>query len=144
MGFLLLLVFRQQSGNRGDGMNRLGQLTSAAVILHCAFWLAAPAWAQEPDAEIAGYVNSIRAIDNHAHVTGLDLEQDRGFDQLRCDELAPSSGLGPANLRFGADQRAAYQSLFGFDAKTGDDAEIKKVIEMEGRGESTAPNSMRG
>jgi uncharacterized protein len=113
-------------------MNRLGQLTSAAVILHCAFWLAAPAWAQEPDAEIAGYVNSIRAIDNHAHVTGLDLEQDRGFDQLRCDELAPSSGLGPANLRFGADQRAAYQSLFGFDAKTGDDAEIKKVIEMEG------------
>jgi uncharacterized protein len=132
MRFLLLLVFRQQFGNRGDGMNRLGQLMSAAVILHGAFWLAAPAWAQEPDAEIAGYVNSIRAIDNHAHVTGLDLEHDRGFDQLRCDELAPSSGLGPANLRFGADQQAAYKSLFGFDAKTGDNAEIEKASEREG------------
>jgi uncharacterized protein len=92
---------------------------------------AAPAHAQEPDPELVRYINSIKAIDNHAHVTGLDLAHDRGFDQLRCDELPASNGLAPANLRFGADQQRAYKTLFGFDAKTGDGEEIKKIQDME-------------
>jgi uncharacterized protein len=95
------------------------------------FAVAAPGWAQQPDPEIVSYINSVRAIDNHAHVTALDREHDNGYDQLRCDGLPSSNGLPPANLRFGPDQQAAYRTLYGFDAKTGDDAELKKVTELE-------------
>lgn len=107
---------------------------TAMILLRAAFVIcaaAAPIVAQEPDPNISSYVNSIKAIDNHAHVTGLDLEHDKGFDQLRCDGLPSSIGLPPANLRFGPDQQAVYKALFGFDAKTGDDTEIKKVIELQ-------------
>ncbi len=100
-----------------------------AVILFCA--ASAPGWAQQPDPEIVSYINSIKAIDNHAHVTALDREHDKGYDQLRCDGLPSSNGLLPANLRFGPDQQAAYRTLYGFDAETGDEAELKKVAELE-------------
>jgi predicted TIM-barrel fold metal-dependent hydrolase len=90
-----------------------------------------PGWAQQPDPEIVSYINSVKAIDNHAHVTALDREHDKGYDQLRCDGLPSSNGLSPANLRFGPDQQAAYRTLYGFDAKTGDEAELKKVAELE-------------
>jgi predicted TIM-barrel fold metal-dependent hydrolase len=105
-------------------MNRAG----LAVLLFC---VASASQAQQPDPEIVSYINSIRAIDNHAHVTALDRAQDKGYDQLRCDGLASSGVLPPANLRFGPDQQAAYKMLYGFDAKTGDEAEIKKVTELE-------------
>src|SRR6202047_441214 len=106
-------------------MNRAG----VAVLLFCA--ASAPSRAQQPDPEIASYINSIKAIDNHAHVTALDRARDKGYDQLRCDGLISSGVLPPANLRFGPDQQAAYKTLYGFDAKTGDEAEIKKVTEMQ-------------
>ena len=106
-------------------MNRLG----LATILFCA--AVAPVQAQEPDPEIAAYVNSIKAIDNHSHVTALDRDHDKGYDQLRCDGLPPATALPPANLRFGAAEQAAYRALYGFEAKTGDETEIKKVSEME-------------
>ncbi len=64
-----------------------------AVILFCA--ASAPGWAQQPDPEIVSYINSIKAIDNHAHVTALDREHDKGYDQLRCDGLPSSNGLLP-------------------------------------------------
>src|ERR1700734_205204 len=99
-------------------------MIKAVITIQAAMVCAAsPAQAQEPDPELVAYISSIKAIDNHAHVTGLDLAHDRGFDQLRCDELPASTTLPPANLRFNADQQAAYKTLFGFDAKTGDDAE---------------------
>ncbi len=100
-----------------------------AIAVLCA--LATPAWAQEPDPEIVSYVNSIKAIDNHAHVTAPDREHDKGYDQLRCEDLPSSNSLPPANLRFGPDQAAAYKTLYGFDAKTGSDAELKKATELE-------------
>jgi predicted TIM-barrel fold metal-dependent hydrolase len=90
-----------------------------------------PGWAQQPDPEIVSYINSIKAIDNHAHVTALDREHDKGYDQLRCDGLYSSNGLPPANLRFGPDQQAAYKTLYGFEAKTGDEVELKKIAELE-------------
>jgi hypothetical protein len=92
---------------------------------------AATALAQEPDPEIVRYINSIKAIDNHSHITALDRDHDKGYDQLRCDVLPPATGLSPANFRFNSDQQWAYKTLYGFDAKTGDDAEIKKIIAME-------------
>src|SRR6202034_4229445 len=100
-----------------------------AAFLFCA--ASAPGWAQQPDPELVSYINSIKAIDNHAHVTALDREHDKGYDQLPCDGLPSSNGLLPANLRFGPDQQAAYRTLYGFDAKTGDEAELKKVMELE-------------
>src|ERR1700735_3975286 len=101
---------------------------SIVCVMFCA---TSPAQAQESDPELVAYINSIKAIDNHAHVTGLDLAHDRGFDQLRCDELPASTTLPPANLRFNSEQRTAYKALFGLDVKTGDDAEIKKIQDKE-------------
>ncbi len=87
--------------------------------------------AQEPDPEIVRYVNSIKAIDNHSHITALDRDHDKGYDQFAAMFFLPPTGLSPANFRFNADQQWAYKTLFGFDAKTGSDAEIKKIIELE-------------
>jgi uncharacterized protein len=97
----------------------------------CAICQASPAQTPDPDPEIVTYVDSIKAIDNHAHVTSLDRGHDKGYDQLRCDELAPATGLAPANLRFDAEQQTIYKTLFGFDAKTGDGPEIKEIQDME-------------
>jgi hypothetical protein len=100
------------------------------IVVLCAAAVAS-ALPEEPDADIVSYVNSIKAIDNHSHITALDRDHDKGYDQLRCDVLPPAVGLPPANLRFGPEQQAVYKTLYGFDAKTGSDAEIKKVMEME-------------
>ena len=100
-------------------------------VIAVLFAIAVPALAQEPDPELVRYINSIQAIDNHSHITALDRDHDKGYDQLRCDVLPPATGLSPANFRFNADQQWTYKTLYGFDAKSGDDAEIKKIIEME-------------
>jgi uncharacterized protein len=100
-------------------------------VIAVLFALAAPAFAQEPDPELVRYINSIQAIDNHSHMTALDRDHDKGYDQLRCDVLPPATALSPANFRFNADQQWAYKTLYDFDAKSGDDAEIKKITEME-------------
>src|SRR5882724_6353395 len=83
--------------------------------------------AQDPDAELVRYINSIKAIDNHSHITALDLEHDKGYDQLRCDSLPPAKGLGAIGFRFSAAQQAAYKTLFGLNVKTGSDEEMKSA-----------------
>jgi hypothetical protein len=81
--------------------------------------------AQAQDSELVRYIDSIKAIDNHSHITALDRDHDKGYDQLRCDVLPPTVGLPAANFRFNPDQQWAYKTLYGFDAKTGSEAEIK-------------------
>jgi uncharacterized protein len=112
-------------------INAARALIISLFAISCALRATSPAQAQEPDPELVAYIDSIKAIDNHAHVTGLDLAHDRGFDQLRCDELPAATTLAPANLRFNAEQKAAYKTLFGLDVKIGDDAEIKKIQVQE-------------
>lgn len=106
-------------------------MTRKFLVIAALFFGAASVSAQEPDAELVRYINSIKAIDNHSHITALDRDHDKGYDQLRCDVLPPAVGLSPANFRFNADQKWAYKTLYGFDPKSGDAAEIKKIIEME-------------
>jgi len=106
-------------------------MTRACLLIAVLFAGVMPVLAQEPDAGLVRYINSIKAIDNHSHITALDRDHDKGYDQLRCDVLPPAAGLSPANFRFNADQQWAYKTLYGFDAKTGSAAEIKQVIQME-------------
>jgi len=74
--------------------------------------------AQEADPRLVEYINTIKAIDNHAHVVAPDLEHDTGFDALRCDTLPSTSPLPLANTRFGADVQAAWKALFNVAADT--------------------------
>lgn len=83
--------------------------------------------AQEADSEITRYINSLKAIDNHAHVIAVD-PADKGFDQLRCEAL-PDGGPAPASWRFNADWASAIQSLYGFTPKDDSAAEMKRVDE---------------
>ena len=83
------------------------------------------AQSQEADPEIARYVDSIKAIDNHAHVIAAD-PADHGYDQLRCDQL-PDGGAAPASWRFNAEQADAIRDLYGFVPKDSSDAEMKRV-----------------
>jgi hypothetical protein len=103
----------------------------AHLVIAAMFVVCAPTFAQEPNPEIVRYIDTIKAIDNHSHITALDRDHDKGYDQLRCDVLPPAVGLPPANFRFNADQQWAYKTLYGFDAKTGDDAEIKNITSLE-------------
>jgi predicted TIM-barrel fold metal-dependent hydrolase len=84
--------------------------------------------AQQIDADLAKYIDSVRAIDNHAHVVAPDLEHDKQYDALRCDML-PGSSLPPANFRFGPDVLAAWKALWGFEGKSEADAQSKELAE---------------
>lgn len=89
------------------------------------------ALAQAPDADLVRYIDSIKAIDNHAHVSALDLQHDKGYDQLRCDDLESPDMPAPAILRFGPNQQAAYEVLYGYQPQTSDPNEMKHVIELQ-------------
>ncbi|ABF39991.1 amidohydrolase 2 [Candidatus Koribacter versatilis Ellin345] len=96
-------------------------LVTFAVMVLCA-----TGFAQEPDAEIAHHIESIKAIDNHSHVIAAD-PADKGFDQLRC-EMLPDSGIGAASQRYpNPDWMNAIHALYGFTPKDGSDAEMKRV-----------------
>ncbi len=78
-------------------------------------------WAQQPDPSLSSYIDSIRAIDNHAHVMAFASADDKGYDQLRCDELPPATTLPPANLRFSPDIQAAWKALYDFSGSSASD-----------------------
>src|SRR5689334_21994914 len=90
------------------------------------FCIAALAFAQQPDPELTQYIDSIKAIDNHSHVVAPDLEHDKSYDALRCDQL-PGNALPMANLRFGPDLIAAWKGLWGFEGHTEADANSKDL-----------------
>lgn len=90
--------------------------------------IAATASAQEADPAIVRHIESIRAIDNHAHVMGPNRATDKGYDQLRCDELPVTpSGLPPQTLRFNPAQQAAVRTLYGFDLIDDLEPSIRKL-----------------
>ncbi len=73
------------------------------------------------------YIESIKAIDNHAHVVAPDLEHDTGYDALRCETLPPGTALPWANTRFGPDVQAAWKTLYGIMADSDSLENLKKV-----------------
>ena len=97
-------------------------LVAAAMAL-----LSSLAFGQTPDEEISRYVDSMKAIDNHAHVIAVD-PADKGFDQLRCENL-PDGGSAPASWRYNADWMNAIHELYGLTPKDDSEGEMKRVDE---------------
>lgn len=89
--------------------------------------LSIPALAQQSDPDLARYIDSIPAIDNHSHVVAPDMQHDTQYDALRCELLPATPGLSPANLRFGPDLIAAWKALWGFEGHTEADANSKDL-----------------
>jgi uncharacterized protein len=92
------------------------------LVLGLVMWAGAMS-AQQTDSQLAAYIDSIQAIDNHAHVIAPDVANDKGHDALRCDELPPGDGNGPANFRFGALTQLAWRALYGVEPATADEAD---------------------
>ena len=80
---------------------------------------------QRADPQLSTYIDSIRAVDNHAHVFAPDVADDKGYDALRCESLPATPGLVPANLRFGPDTQTTWKALYGLVPTTGDEADRK-------------------
>jgi len=98
-------------------------------VLGCVFIVvfSITACAQQPDPQLMSYINSIQAIDNHAHVVAPDMAHDKNYDALRCETLPPGTALPPANTRFGADVQAAWKALYGVIADSDSPENVKKV-----------------
>jgi len=88
--------------------------------------LSVAAAAQNPNADLTSYIDSIQAIDNHAHVFAPDDPNDKGYDALRCEELPPGVGPDPANLRFGELTKLAWNALYGTEPTSADQAEQQR------------------
>jgi predicted TIM-barrel fold metal-dependent hydrolase len=84
-------------------------------------------FAQQPDPQLMSYIDSIQAVDNHAHVVAPDMEHDTDYDALRCETLPPATALPPANTRFGPDVQAAWKALYGVVANSDSPEDLKKV-----------------
>ncbi len=88
-----------------------------------AILLATAAFAQQPDPQLAAYIDTIQAIDNHAHVIAPDVADDKGYDALRCEGLPPTVGLDPANVRFGPLTKLTWKALYGMEPANEDQAD---------------------
>jgi hypothetical protein len=66
---------------------------SFGVLAIISAGLAGVAWGQDVDPALMTYINSVKAVDNHAHVFAPDVHDDKEYDALRCDQprLACSS-----------------------------------------------------
>jgi predicted TIM-barrel fold metal-dependent hydrolase len=79
----------------------------------------------QADPALLKYIESIPAIDNHAHVVAPDMQHDKGYDALRCDQLPAPTALPPVNMRFGAQTRAAWKALYGIEPATAEQADAR-------------------
>jgi predicted TIM-barrel fold metal-dependent hydrolase len=96
------------------------------------FCFAMAVHAQETDPQLMSYIDSIKAVDNHAHVIAPDVPDDKGYDALRCDVLPSTTDLAPANLRFGADTQTTWKALYGTVPKTADEAGQRREAMLAG------------
>src|SRR4051812_44021408 len=99
--------FRLVTNHPGVTMKRIVFTTLFATFL------IAGALAQEPDPQLLAYIETIKAVDNHAHVLAPDVADDKGYDALRCEGLPPGTAMTPANLRFGRDTQESWKALYG-------------------------------
>lgn len=95
--------------------------------LSCIFISCMAVSAQQIDSQLQSYIDSIPAIDNHAHVVAPDMAHDVNYDALRCEILPPGTALAPANTRFGPDVQAAWKALYGVTADSDSPENVKKV-----------------
>lgn len=102
-----------------------------AIILTVVIGASLRALAQAPDADLFRYISSIKAIDNHSHVPALDRQHDKGYDQLRCDDLESPNMPDPANVRFGPMQQDLYKTLYGFEPQAGSEGEMKHISQLQ-------------
>lgn len=94
----------------------------------CVAAVAVSVEAQEPDAQLMQYIDTIKLVDNHAHVVAPDVEHDTNYDALRCETLPASpTTLAPANTRFGPDISGAWKDLYGVTADSDSPENLKKV-----------------
>jgi predicted TIM-barrel fold metal-dependent hydrolase len=94
----------------------------------CVSTIAVNLAAQEPDAQLMQYIDTIKLVDNHAHVVAPDMEHDTNYDALRCETLpANASALAPANVRFGPDISGAWKALYGVSVDSDSPENLKKV-----------------
>jgi uncharacterized protein len=82
--------------------------------------------AQVPDPQLMAAIESIKAIDDHAHVVAPDYERDKGYDALPCDTLPPGTALPPANVRFGPSLQDAWKALYGFAGESASPENLKR------------------
>ena len=98
----------------------------------CVAAVAVSVKAQEPDAQLMQYIETIKLVDNHAHVVAPDMEHDMNYDALRCETLPASPAtLAPANARFGPDIAGAWKALYGVTADSDSPENLKKVAEAQ-------------
>ncbi len=98
----------------------------------CVAAVAVSVEAQEPDAQLMQYIETIKLVDNHAHVVAPDMAHDTNYDALRCETLPASpTTLAPANARFGPDIAGAWKALYGVSADSDSAENLKKVAEAQ-------------
>src|SRR4051794_459010 len=95
-------------------------LVFLAVVLLASF-----AVAQQIDPQLAAYMDTIGAIDNHSHVYAPDLPNDQAYDALRCDGLPADQGPPAANFRFGTDTKTTWKALYGVEPTSAKEPELK-------------------
>ena len=103
-------------------------MKQALFALCCVAWMCIGLAAQDVDSQLMTYIDSIKAIDNHAHVVAPDMAHDENYDALRCEILPASPNvLGPANARFGPEVQAAWKALYDVVADSDSAENLKKV-----------------
>jgi predicted TIM-barrel fold metal-dependent hydrolase len=83
----------------------------------------------QPDKELAEFINNIKAVDNHAHPNTIEPD-DKGSDAL------PLDGLGsielPERLRpESPDWLASYKAVYGFKGDRLNETDMKAMADME-------------